>query len=219
MKIIQKSTKIAITACKFSKLFRGSMPPDPLQPFLFLNQLYSSSAELKDDQKNGNYGPLFEVFCYATASPIFSVESRTSEECVDLFFCFPIRVTLTIIVVEHIELDPSNNPAREGLRLPTCGPLTKTVAHPWLIAIKEVRNYRKIVCIKNIIENGWWKDVYPSSYPLDSPLAVSYRNHQKNLAYFSHLAPLQLFLFTTSRVKRGAWLNGPTSKYAPESRI
>ena len=43
------------------------------------------------------------------------------------FFCFPIRATPTIIVVEHIELDSSNNPAREGLRLPTCGPLTKTV--------------------------------------------------------------------------------------------
>ena len=34
-----KSTKIAITACKFSKLFRGSMPSDPLEPFLRLNQL------------------------------------------------------------------------------------------------------------------------------------------------------------------------------------
>ena len=40
-----KSTKIAITACKFSKFFRGSMPPDPLEPFLFLNQLQISSAE------------------------------------------------------------------------------------------------------------------------------------------------------------------------------
>ena len=29
--------------------------------------------------------PPFEVFRCATASPIFSVESRTSEECVDLF--------------------------------------------------------------------------------------------------------------------------------------
>ena len=83
-------------------------------------------------KKCGNYGPPFEVFRYATASPIFSVESRTSEECVDCrpFFCFPIRATLTIVVVEPIELDPSNNSAREGLRLPTCGPLTKTVAHP-----------------------------------------------------------------------------------------
>ena len=42
---IFKSTKIAITACKFSKISRGSMPPDPLEPFLFLNQLQISSAE------------------------------------------------------------------------------------------------------------------------------------------------------------------------------
>ena len=27
----------------------------------------------------------------------------------------------------------------------------------------------------------------PHPTPLDSPLAISYRNHQKNLAYFSHL--------------------------------
>ena len=40
-----KSTKIAITACKFSKFFRGGMPPDPLKLFLFLNQLQIISAE------------------------------------------------------------------------------------------------------------------------------------------------------------------------------
>ena len=34
-----------------------------------------------------------------------------------------------------------------------------------LIAIERVRNYRKTVCIKNIFENGWWEDAYPSSYP------------------------------------------------------
>ena len=32
-----KSTKIALTACKFSKLFRGNMSPDPLELFKFLN--------------------------------------------------------------------------------------------------------------------------------------------------------------------------------------
>ena len=61
------------------------------------------------------------------------------------------------------------------------------------IAIEEVRNYGKIVYIKSIFENGWWEDAYPSSYPLDLPLAISYRNHQKSLTYFSHLAPLVLF--------------------------
>ena len=31
--------------------------------------------------------------------------------------------------------------------------------------------------------------------PLDPPLAVSYRNLQKSLAYFSHLAPLVVFFY------------------------
>ena len=30
-----KSTTMATTVCKFSKIFRGSMSPDPLEPFLF----------------------------------------------------------------------------------------------------------------------------------------------------------------------------------------
>ena len=38
------------------------------------------------------------------------------------------------LVAEDIELDPSNNPAREELCLPIYGPPTKEVAHPWLRA-------------------------------------------------------------------------------------
>ena len=34
-----------------------------------------------------------------------------------------------------------------------------------LIAIEGVRNYRKIICIKNSFENSWWEDAYPLSYP------------------------------------------------------
>ena len=61
----------------------------------------------------------------------------------------------------------------------------------------------------------------PHPTPLDSPLAISYRNHQKNLAYFSHLAPLVLFLFTKRQSQRGggAWHNGPALKHAFEGRI
>ena len=60
---------------------------------------------------------------------------------------------------------------------------------------------------------------YPT--PLDSPLAISYRNHQKNLAYFSHLAPLELFFFTKRQSQKGggAWHNGLAPKYAPVDRI
>ena len=59
------------------------------------------------------------------------------------FFSLPITATLIIVVVENIELDPSNNPAQEGLRLPTYGPLTKKVAHPCLI----------ILC--RLLHQGW----------------------------------------------------------------
>ena len=31
--------------------------------------------------------------------------------------------------------------------------------------------------------------------PLGPPLAISYKNHQKSLAYFSHMAPFILLIF------------------------
>ena len=86
-----------------------------------------------------------------------------------------------------------------------------------LIAIEEVQNYGKIVYIKNVFENGWWRMHAPRPTPLDPPLAISYRNHQKGLAYFSHLAPLILLFFTKKRCQKGgrAWPNGrPAPKYA-----
>ena len=46
-----ESTKITIAACKFSKIFQGSMPPDPLEPFLCLSQLQISSTEKKHLKK------------------------------------------------------------------------------------------------------------------------------------------------------------------------
>ena len=85
------------------------------------------------------------------------------------------------------------------------------------IAIEEVQNYGKIVCIKNIFENGCWMDAYLLSYPLDPSLALSYKNHQKSLAYFSHSAPLILF-FLLKEVKRGgAWHNAPLNMLLPRS--
>ena len=35
----------------------------------------------------------------------------------------------------------------------------------------------------------------PHPTPVGPPLAISYKNHQKSLAYFSHLAPLILLIF------------------------
>ena len=47
-----KSTKIAITACKFSKFFRASVPPDSLEPFLLLIQFQLCSAKKIHLKKN-----------------------------------------------------------------------------------------------------------------------------------------------------------------------
>ena len=38
--------------------------------------------------------------------------------------------------------------------------------------------------------------------PHPTSLAISYKNHQKSLAYFSHLAPLILFFLLKGKVKR-----------------
>ena len=67
-----KSTKITITACKFSKIFRGSTP---LEPFLFFNQLQISFAEKKNPWKNVEImapSP-FAISRYATADDGTSV--------------------------------------------------------------------------------------------------------------------------------------------------
>ena len=54
----------------------------------------------------------------------FSVENRTSEDVTYVLFFHSGRPC------DDIKLDPSNNSAREGFRLPTYGPPTKEVAHP-----------------------------------------------------------------------------------------
>ena len=68
----------------------------------------------------------------------------------------------------------------------------------------------KLYTSKTFLEIGDGRMHTPHSTPLDLPLAVSYRNHQKSLAYFSHLAPLVLFLFTKRQSQRGGggvWRN------------
>ena len=51
----------------------------------------------------------------------------------------------------------------------------------------------KLFSLKTFLEmpSGRIHSPYPN--PLDPLLAISYRNHQKSLVYFSHLAPLILF--------------------------
>ena len=101
----------------------------------------------KKIKKCGNYGPLLNFFATALLHRYFWYKTGHLKTCRPFlalfrrktghlrmckpFFCFPIRATLTIVVVEDIERDPFNHPAREELRLPRYGPPTKKVAHPW----------------------------------------------------------------------------------------
>ena len=79
-----------------------------------------------------------------------------------------------------------------------------------VIAIEEVQNYEKNCIHQKHFQKWLVENAYLSSYPLDPPRAISHKNHQKSLAYFSHLAPLVLFLFTKRRSeKRGATAQWP----------
>ena len=68
----------------------------------------------------------------------------------------------------------------------------------------------------------------PHPNSLDPPQATSCKNHhkmsppEKNLAYFSHLAPLVTDCFFSKRQSQkggGGMAQWPPSKYAPEGRM
>ena len=73
-----KSTKIAITACKFSKFFRGSMPPDPPRTFLVIQSASTLFGQGRNTlEKNAEImapPPPFEISRYATASMTLHIE-------------------------------------------------------------------------------------------------------------------------------------------------
>ena len=60
---------------------------------------------------------------------------------------------------------------------------------------------KKFYASKTFLKMAGGRMHIPHPTPLDSLLAISYRNHQKNLAYFGHLAPLVLFLFPQKKKK------------------
>ena len=72
--------------------------------------------------------------------------------------------------------------------------------------------------MKNIFETAGRKMHTLHPAPLDPLQAISYRNHQRSLTYFSHLAILILFFFTKRQNQRGggARHNTPSPKYANE---
>ena len=47
-----------------------------------------------------------------------------------------------------------------------------SIMRTWGVRIEKIRNYGKIVFIKNMFENGWWGGCIPH-IPLDSPLVIN----------------------------------------------
>ena len=69
---------------------------------------------------------------------------------------------------------------------------------------------------KTLLKMAGGKMHSPHRIPLNPSLAISYRNHQKSVAYFSHLAPLILFIFTKKQSQKGGMAQCfPPPKYAP----
>ena len=68
-----------------------------------------------------------------------------------------------------------------------------------LIAIQGVRNYRKIVCITNIFENGWWEDAYPLSYPSGYTPGRKLEKPSKESDIFQSLDTISILLLVTKR--------------------
>ena len=68
-----KSTKIAITARKFLKIFRGSMPPNPLRAFLVSQSALNLLCRKKNTPKKMWKlcpPPLFKISRYALIAEI-----------------------------------------------------------------------------------------------------------------------------------------------------
>ena len=68
----------------------------------------------------------------------------------------------------------------------------------------------KLYTLKAFLEMAGGRMHAPHPTPLYPPLAISYRNHQKSVAYFSHLVPLILFFLLKSIVKKGE--HGPITQ-------
>ena len=64
-----------------------------------------------------------------------------------------------------------------------------------LIAIEEVRNYRKIVYINKVFENGWREDVCSSSYAPGSTPGHKLQKPSKQCGIFQSLGTINFVLF------------------------
>ena len=72
-----------------------------------------------------------------------------------------------------------------------------------LTAIAEARNYGKIVYIKNIFENGWWEEAYPSSCPPESVPGQKVQKPSKERGIFQLLGIINFVIFYKKTESRG----------------
>ena len=73
---------------------------------------------------------------------------------------------------------------------------------------------KKLYASKTFLKMAGGRMHTPHPTSLYPPPAISYRNDQKSLVYFSHLAPLILFFLLKGRVKRGGYGSMPPIKYS-----
>ena len=69
--------------------------------------------------------------------------------------------------------------------------------------------------IKKIVENGWWEDAYPSSYPPEFAPGRKLQKPPKECGIFQLLGTISnVFLFSKRPSEKGggAWHNGPAGK-------
>ena len=71
------------------------------------------------------------------------------------------------------------------------------------VAIEEVRNYRKIVYIKNTFENGWWEDAYTSSYPSGFAPGHKLQKPSKESGIFQSLGTISIVPSTKRQIQNG----------------
>ena len=67
----------------------------------------------------------------------------------------------------------------------------------------------KLYTLKAFLKMAGWRMHAPHPTLLYPSLAISCGNHQKSLAYFSHLASLILFFFTKRQSQKGGGGHGP----------
>ena len=79
-----KSTKIAITACNFSKIFRGSMPPDP--PRALLVSQSASNLFCQKTIRLTEMWKLWPPFNVSRYAPVSSKYYKCSYSIVTLFY-------------------------------------------------------------------------------------------------------------------------------------